>query len=161
MTPEQLNNKIMIDYCYFIATGGGVTFGGGESLLYSEAIVEYAKIIPKEFGVTIETSMNYDGPALREVIEITDRIIIDIKTLDELKYKAYTGMDNVKVLANLKYLFENGYADKCVIRIPEIPGMTTSDDTKRDEEYIRNMGFINIDRFKYVIRDYHNQVPET
>ncbi|MBQ6786731.1 MAG: 4Fe-4S cluster-binding domain-containing protein [Lachnospiraceae bacterium] len=26
MTPEELADAIMIDYCYFYATGGGITF---------------------------------------------------------------------------------------------------------------------------------------
>ena len=36
MTPQQLYDRLKIDDLYFIATGGGVTFGGGESLLHAD-----------------------------------------------------------------------------------------------------------------------------
>ena len=35
LTPEQLYDKVKIDNLYFLSTGGGVTFGGGESLLHA------------------------------------------------------------------------------------------------------------------------------
>jgi len=36
MTAEQLYQKVKVDELYFLATGGGITFGGGEPLLYPE-----------------------------------------------------------------------------------------------------------------------------
>ena len=33
LTPSQLYDKVKIDNLYFLATNGGVTFGGGEPLL--------------------------------------------------------------------------------------------------------------------------------
>ena len=38
MTPEMLYEKVKVDELYFLATGGGVTFGGGEPLLYPDLI---------------------------------------------------------------------------------------------------------------------------
>ena len=40
-TEDELVSAVMIDWCYFIATGGGVTFGGGEPLLQSEMILKF------------------------------------------------------------------------------------------------------------------------
>ena len=36
---NELVNKLMIDYCYFVATGGGITLGGGEPLLQSKSVI--------------------------------------------------------------------------------------------------------------------------
>ena len=39
LTPEQLYDKVKIDDLYFVATGGGVTFGGGEPLYVDGVMV--------------------------------------------------------------------------------------------------------------------------
>ena len=45
ITPQQLLETVAIDNLYFLATGGGITFGGGEPAMRSEfigpAAVEY------------------------------------------------------------------------------------------------------------------------
>ncbi|MDO4368569.1 MAG: hypothetical protein Q4C26_07745 [Bacteroidales bacterium] len=41
MTPKELLGILMKDNLYFLATGGGVTFGGGEPLLRYEFITEF------------------------------------------------------------------------------------------------------------------------
>ena len=41
MTAEQLYEKVREDDLYFRATGGGVTFGGGEPLLQSDFIRQF------------------------------------------------------------------------------------------------------------------------
>ena len=41
-----LLQEVLQDYCYYVATGGGVTFGGGESLLYAEAIRAFGENLP-------------------------------------------------------------------------------------------------------------------
>ena len=56
-SPEQLLETVLQDYCYFLATGGGVTFGGGESLLHAEAIRRFAGLAPQGMHVNIETSL--------------------------------------------------------------------------------------------------------
>ena len=36
MTAQMLYDQVKLDELYFLSTGGGVTFGGGEPLLYAE-----------------------------------------------------------------------------------------------------------------------------
>ena len=43
ITPSELYSEVEIDDLYFVATGGGICFGGGEPLLHSEFIVEIAQ----------------------------------------------------------------------------------------------------------------------
>ena len=43
LTPEELYNQVKQDSLYFEATGGGITFGGGEPLLYAEFFPEFRK----------------------------------------------------------------------------------------------------------------------
>ena len=51
ITPEELVEELMKDHLYFLATGGGVCFGGGEPLLYSDFIVQFCQLCPKEWYV--------------------------------------------------------------------------------------------------------------
>lgn len=86
-TPEQLLSDIMIDYCYFVATNGGITFGGGEPLLQSDAIKEFRDILPKEVNINIETSLHVDNKVLVDIMDSVKELIIDIKTSNSEIYK--------------------------------------------------------------------------
>lgn len=107
-----------------MATGGGVTFGGGEPLLYADFISEFTRKMPEEWKITIESSLNVPNKNIFKVAQFADLLVIDIKDMDEFIYKQYTGKDNSFVLANLKWLVDNGYADKTIIRIPLIKTTT-------------------------------------
>ena len=49
MTPLELYQQVQVDELYFLATEGGVTFGGGEPLLRAEFIKEFRRICGKEW----------------------------------------------------------------------------------------------------------------
>ena len=56
VTPEALLDEVMIDNIYFLATGGGVTFGGGEPLIFAHFIEEFCLIdaaVINGFGIKI------------------------------------------------------------------------------------------------------------
>ena len=160
MTPEMLWNELSIDYCYYLASGGGITFGGGESLLHAGAIIEFVKILPPGVSVNLETSLNAPISdklfleTVDSVLETGGELIIDIKSLDKDIYKSYTGLDNGKVLRRLEMLLEKGYQDKCQIRVPVIPDVKDKSIAESEADSIEKMGFNNIDLFNYIIRDY-------
>ena len=130
-TPIELVEQVMIDYCYFVATEGSITFGGGEPLLYSEQIKEIREILPNNIKLNIETSLNVDNEYVSDVLNIADEIFIDIKSINSEIYEEYTGNSNSKTLQWLKYIVDNNLQHKCTIRIPNIPNYTT----KYDIEY--------------------------
>ena len=45
-TPAELLGEVMIDNLYFLATGGGITFGGGEPAIRSEFIEAFCRLAP-------------------------------------------------------------------------------------------------------------------
>ena len=51
VTPSELLLRVRDDDLYFRATGGGVTFGGGESLLHAAFIRAFRQICPKKSRV--------------------------------------------------------------------------------------------------------------
>lgn len=152
MSLQELAEKVLIDYCYFMATGGGVTFGGGEALLHSGQIKAFREVLPKDVPIKIETSLNVPMERLLELIDVVDEFIIDIKTMNSQIYKEYTGLDNSRLLENLEILCEKGLQDKCKIRIPNIPGFTLQEDIDKAADSMENMGFRNLEVFDYIIR---------
>lgn len=153
MSPRELAEELMIDYCYFLATGGGITLGGGESLLYAGEIRELKELLPAKVNVNVETSLNVDRRDLECVLDSVDHMIIDVKTLNPAVYESYTGVSPQKTVENLRYLSERKLQHKCTVRIPEIPGFTSEADIAQTKEEILGLGFEDIDVFKYIVRD--------
>lgn len=153
MSPRELAEELMIDYCYFLATGGGVTLGGGESLLYAGEIRELKELLPDKVHVNVETSLNVDRRDLECVLDSVDHMIIDVKTLNPAVYESYTGVSPQKTVENLRYLSERRLQHKCTVRIPEIPGFTSEADIAQTKEEILGLGFEDVDVFKYIVRD--------
>lgn len=151
-SPEELAEEVLKDYCYFLATGGGVTFGGGEPLLYEEQILEFIRLLPQGVRVNLETSLNYHTQQFDELCKLVSFFIIDIKTLDETVYQKYTGRDMNRVKEHLEFLRIRGYADKCKIRIPVIPGFVTEEEAEDEKILLQDKGFIHTEVFCYVIR---------
>ncbi len=155
-TPEKLVEQIMIDYCYFVATGGGVTFGGGESLLYAEAILEFKKLLPEFVELNVETCLNVklSDDILSALADNVNHFIIDIKAVDEVLYESYTGVRPTYLWNNLKAFAKLNIQDKCRIRIPVIPEYKDKLKVNEEEKEIRQLGFKNIDIFPYILREY-------
>lgn len=150
---DELIDTLMIDYCYFVMTGGGITFGGGEPLLQSKAIKEMCEQLSTGIKVNIETSLNVDKHNLLDVVDLVDLLIIDIKSMNPVIYKEYTGKDIDKLINNLNYLVEHKLQQKCLIRVPNIPNYTTKKDVDNTIDIIKHLGFNNIDAFDYIIKE--------
>ena len=158
VTPQELAEKVLIDYCYFKATGGGITFGGGESLLHSSQIKAFREALPKDIPIKVETSLNVHSERLLEVLDVVDEYIIDIKTMNPQIYMEYTSFDNKMVVENLHILCEKNCQDKCKIRIPNIPNYTTQSDIEETILTVKNMGFETLDVFDYILREEEEKV---
>lgn len=152
VTPRQLLEMVQIDNLYFLATGGGITFGGGESLLHADFIRSFRQICPAGWHFTAETSLNLPPENLIKTMDVIDRYIVDIKDLNPAIYRRYAGCGNVRVLENLKRLRDGVRPDDILIRVPLIPGYNTSADTEKSIGSLRAMGFTRINTFSYVIR---------
>lgn len=152
-TPQSLIEAMMMDNIYFLATGGGVCFGGGEPLLQTDFIQEFRERCSKEWKITIETSLNVPISNVQSVADVIDQWIIDVKDLNPKIYKAYTGKDNDRVVENLRWLADNGYAESVVIRVPHIPSYNTLKDIEASEQKLRKWGCHRFEHLQYVLPD--------
>ncbi len=148
-TAQELYDEVKIDGLYFLATGGGVTFGGGEPLLNARFINEFRSICGPQWKINVETSLNVRAELLHSVIDTVDSFIIDIKDMNNAIYSGYTGTDNSKVIGNLEYLAKAGKADSCVLKVPLIPGFNDGDDVLSSMAVLETMGYRNFNRLTY------------
>lgn len=151
MSPQQLYDIIKIDDIYFRATKGGITFGGGEPFLYTHFISSFAKLCGNRWGINLETSLNVSLEAIKHCISHIKTLFVDLKCFNISKYISYTGKTNCKVLRNLQWLVENGYASSVIVRIPNIPQLTDEKDIEDAVMYCNSLGLDNIDQFDYVL----------
>ncbi len=152
ITPSELYSEVEIDDLYFMATGGGICFGGGEPLLHSKFIVEFAKIMNPEWNIVLETSLNVPLEQLKIVAPLVNEFVVDVKDMDEPIYKAYTMQDNNMVVSNLKWLAENRYTDKTTVRLPLIPYFNTDTTQEKSRKQLERMGFYRFDIFEYIVK---------
>ena len=152
LTPGELYSEVEIDDLYFMATGGGICFGGGEPLLRSDFIKAFAEIMNPEWKLTIETSLNVPLEHVKAIASLVQMWYVDIKDMNPEIYKAYGCKENKQVVSNLQWLAANGYADKVIIRLPLIPEYNTDEDRQQSQQQLEKMGFTNFDKFNYIVR---------
>ena len=91
MTPSDLVKKILKYKPYFVDEGG-VTFSGGEPLHQPEFLLEALKEC-KRNGIHTCLDTSGAGENYDEILDYCDLIILDVKELDEEKYKKLTGQN--------------------------------------------------------------------
>lgn len=152
ISPEDLLGRVKIDDLYFRATGGGITFGGGEPLLHAAFISSFRKICPPEWRINAETSLQVPGESVKLASEAVDTFIVDCKDMDEERYRRYTGASCAQMSDNLRLLLETVGPDRILVRVPHIPHYNTVRDQSANAALLRSMGFEQLDLFDYVIR---------
>ena len=153
ISPDELFARTRIDDLYFQATGGGLCFGGGESLLHADFFAAFRRLTGGAWRLTAETSLNVAEDALRTALTCIDDFIVDIKSMDADVYRRYTGADNRLALRNLQTLSKAVPPERVTLRVPLIPQYNDDADRRRSEQALREMGFTRIERFVYETRE--------
>lgn len=152
-TPEALYDEVRIDELYFLATNGGVTFGGGEPCLRPGFIHEFRELCGPAWQISLETSLNVPAANIRTLLPVADKWIIDIKDMNTDIYRSYTKKDNGQVLDNLRFMAEANRQDDCMIRLPLIPEFNVDADRTSSRMILEELGFKHFDLFTYKIRN--------
>lgn len=152
-TPKSLYEKVRIDNLYFLATGGGICFGGGEPLLRTDFISQFRGLCGTAWRLTAETSLNVPRSAVETAAAVIDDFIVDIKDCNPNIYKAYTGRSNRRVVFNLRWLIAAKGAEHIIVRVPLIPNYNCDADRDRSIATLKEMGVVRIDRFNYIIKN--------
>lgn len=78
-SPKELYTETRIDELYFLATNGGITFGGGEPCLRPQFIRKFRKLCGSDWQLNLETSLNVPTTNIKCMLPIVNTLIIDIK----------------------------------------------------------------------------------
>lgn len=151
-SPYSLLQKVKKDNIYFKSSKGGITFGGGEPLLYPKFISEFKQICPNEWKINVETSLNVSKSSLVQLVGIVDSFIIDIKDMNPVIYKQYTGHGNTKVIENLHFLVQQGLADSMLVHVPRIPGYNTEEDITKSLLMLSKIGIKQTESILYTTK---------
>jgi len=152
LSAEELYHLVKIDELYFLATCGGITFGGGEPCLYPDFIKEFRYYCGEEWNITIETSLNIPLNNIKTLLSIVNYYIVDIKEINNDIYKRYTGKDNFLPINNLKWLINKGKSDNIRVRVPLIPNFNSKKDTEKTVLALKDMGLKEIEVFSYTLK---------
>lgn len=150
MTPYELCDELMVDDLYFQATDGGVCFGGGEPLLHSDFINAFRQVAPKAWHITLETSLHVDRQKVETILPCVNHFMVDIKDTSPSIYHRYTCGDVNQAIDNLRWLIQQGVADRITVRLPLIPNYNTKYDVARSHELLETMGITHIEEFEYI-----------
>ncbi len=152
-TPESLYREVSIDELYFLATNGGVTFGGGSRVLRPDFIRHFRETVRRELAnQSWKPRSMFRWTISRPLLPVVNTFIIDIKDLNPEIYRSYTRQDNSIVLANLRLVADSGRQEDCIIRIPLIPEFNTDADRYASRAALEQLGFTRFDLFTYQIR---------
>lgn len=135
---DELLDKIERYKAYILPSGGGVTVTGGEPLLQAKFLITLFKELKKrKIPTAIDTSGMVDiTEDIKELLSLTDLVLLDIKHINDEKCKDLVGFSNKKELEFARYLNDNNIP--VWIRQVIVPGIT---DDENDLKELKN--FIN------------------
>ena len=149
---DEIYNKIL-KYKNYICPNGGVTITGGEPLLQVPFLIElFKKLKSENIHTCIDTSGMFKiTDNIKELLSLTDLVLLDIKHIDNNKCKDLVGVENKLELEFAKYLSDNNIP--VWIRQVLIPGYTDDEnDLLKLKDFLKTL--TNIEKIEFL--PYHN-----
>ncbi len=125
MSVEEVLAVVRQDRIFYEDSGGGVTFSGGEPFLQPGFLLALLKAAKAEgLHTVVDTSGAVSREVLLEAVPWVDLFLYDLKLMEDAAHRAFTGVSNRAILANLEAL---AVLDTDIwVRVPLIPGVNDS-----------------------------------
>lgn len=149
---DEIVEKIL-RYKNYIMPNGGVTISGGEPLLQTKFLIElFTKLKQYNIHTCIDTSGSVVlTDEIKELIDLTDLFLLDIKCINDEKAINLTGVSNKKELEFAKYL--SSINKPMWIRQVLVPGYTDDEqDLIKLREFISTLKSVE----KVEVLPYHD-----
>jgi len=150
VTVDELVAGLLRDKVFYDQSGGGVTFSGGDAGMQAEFFREVAlRLKDSEVHVALDTAGYFPWEKLRPLVAAVDLVLYDIKTLNRVLHKRYTGVDNQLILENALRIADMG--KDMIIRMILIPGVNDSEDEITGRlKFAKSLGrSVKVDILKY------------
>ncbi len=144
-TPPEII-KMACRYKEYFGSLGGITVSGGEPLLQAVFVSELFTLA-HEAGINtcLDTSGSILNDAAKRALEVTDRVLLDIKYVSDELYKKHVGCSIDAPLKFLEYLDKKGI--KTTVRQVTIPTLNDDiDSVKALKELTR--GYTCVDKIE-------------
>ena len=144
-TAEEIVSKALRFKEYF-GKKGGITISGGEPLLQPDFAKEVFSL-SKENGINtcLDTSGNLLNDSVKSLLQVTDRVLLDIKYTSDEDYKKYVGCPLSLPLEFLDYL--NNKQIPTTLRQVIIPTLNDNEDNILNLKRIKN-SHPNVDKIE-------------
>lgn len=138
ITPEELLKQLLKDRSYYLTSGGGVTFSGGEPMLYPDYLARLLPLCRQEgLHTAIDTAGCVPFSHFERVLPWVDLFLFDVKFRNESRHLAATGVSNRTILENLDRLTREG--GKVYIRVPVVPPYHDLDELDRIAAFLAGL----------------------
>ncbi|WP_043581981.1 glycyl-radical enzyme activating protein [Geminisphaera colitermitum] len=120
VAPQDVLAEALQDKNFYANSGGGVTLSGGEVTVQTHFALETLALL-KASGIhtAIETNLAVPWEQLESLLPLLDLVMFDIKHMDSVTHREWTGVANERILENARHL---GALDlPLVVRTPVIP----------------------------------------
>ena len=140
--------EIEKDLVFFEESGGGVTLSGGEPAAQPRFAAALLRAC-RERGIhtVLETCGYARTDVFLRVALLAAEVLFDLKLLDPVRHRHYTGVSNRRILQNLEQLARR---QAVVVRIPVIPGINDSpEDVRQFADYLAAIPIRRVELLPY------------
>ena len=129
-TLEALMDQVERERAVMEGSGGGVTLSGGEPLMQPEFTLSLLRELGRRgFHRAVDTTLFASPETVEAVAGECELFMVDVKTMDTVLHKRYTGVPNEPILANLRRVAVLGIP--YWVRIPLICEVNASEENIR------------------------------
>jgi pyruvate formate lyase activating enzyme len=144
-----LFEEVNKDKVYYVLSKGGITVSGGEPSIQLDFLLDFLKKCKDEgIATALDTCGHASRSTFEKLLPFVDLVLLDIKEIDPVKHKQFTGVSNDLILENAKWMSVHVRASNKAmwIRTPVIPHYTAT------EENVKGIG-------EFIVRELDN-IPE-
>ncbi len=150
MTSDEVLREVIKDKMFYDASGGGVTFSGGECMLQIDFLAEILKKC-KENGIhtAVDTAGNVKWESFEKIMPYADIFLYDVKLVTDELHREWTGVSNALILENLRRLSDE-FKGEIIIRIPVIGGVNDNEaEMRKIAEILKAIRYKEVELLPY------------
>ncbi|MBQ9774022.1 MAG: glycyl-radical enzyme activating protein [Clostridia bacterium] len=125
-TPTALTEKLLKNADFLRASGGGITFSGGEPLAQPFFLGECLRLLSGKLHRALQTAGYAPRKVFRQILAHCDFVLFDLKIMDPNRHKRYCGVENGQILANYRVLAASD--TPFITRVPLIPTLSDTEE---------------------------------
>lgn len=141
MKIEEVMAEVKRDVPFYKNSNGGITASGGEPLAQANFVANFFRRAREEgIHTALDTSGYAKWATFREVLNHTDVVLYDVKTMDLERQKNLTGVSNDLILANLERTCGEGMP--VIVRIPVVPNynfINVEEDVEKIADFLQGL----------------------